>query len=450
MYGIFRSTVVLKVCAVGVSTLAVWLFLVRSPFPRWQKTLFVLGIYPLYEYSVMARNYGIAMLLLFCFAALYRERFRRPILTSIVVFLLAQTNAYGLVTACCLLSSLLLEALLTGRLWNLPNGVFKLNGKLLVSISIMALGAVLAVLTILPDQASKVTSVSRLDFLRVEHWLRAFEQPTKVFGLGFGVDWFTTHKNQQLAWLLVWGLGLWLLRRPFLFLAVAGAYAGMGAFASTVYGAVLRHQGTLFMLVIAMLWVDRSLPAPRYPIRIEWPKLVRKLFALFPQAALTFFLVLQIPKGFTKIKRDYDNELSSAKRFGEFIASHREFERAIIIGDPDYLVESLPYYAKNDQYYPREARFKHYASFTQENRSLLSLAELVNTARTLKDNFNVPVLIALNYKLGPRGPFNVRFSYGNLHYSKEMYEDFAQSTRKVASFNEGRLTHEVYDVYALR
>src|SRR3954469_8851073 len=52
------------------------LFLLRAPF-RWPMlALFALGDVAAYEYTVMARNYGISMLLIFVFAMLYPRRHR--------------------------------------------------------------------------------------------------------------------------------------------------------------------------------------------------------------------------------------------------------------------------------------------------------------------------------------------------------------------------------------
>ena len=56
---IFRTPRVLPWLAAAIAIVAAGLFLWRAPFPRWQKLLFLAGVVPLYEYSVMARNYGI-------------------------------------------------------------------------------------------------------------------------------------------------------------------------------------------------------------------------------------------------------------------------------------------------------------------------------------------------------------------------------------------------------
>jgi hypothetical protein len=64
-YKIVPHYYVVKILTVTIATAAVYIFLVRSPFPKWQKVLFTAGFYPLYLYPVYNRSYGLSMLLIF-------------------------------------------------------------------------------------------------------------------------------------------------------------------------------------------------------------------------------------------------------------------------------------------------------------------------------------------------------------------------------------------------
>src|SRR5262249_37319816 len=61
------STAALKVVSVLVAVAAIGIFLVHAPLPLSIKCLFTFGALPLYEYSVVARDYGLGMLFLFAF-----------------------------------------------------------------------------------------------------------------------------------------------------------------------------------------------------------------------------------------------------------------------------------------------------------------------------------------------------------------------------------------------
>src|SRR5262249_31089786 len=58
------SKLVLKPISALVACAAMYVFFRFAPWPWWQKAAFAVGVLPLYEYSVMCRNYGISMLLL--------------------------------------------------------------------------------------------------------------------------------------------------------------------------------------------------------------------------------------------------------------------------------------------------------------------------------------------------------------------------------------------------
>ena len=71
---------------------AITVFIKYAPFSRTQKMLFAFGYYPLYEYNIIARSYVLSVLFLFLIALLYKNRFRRPVLYSLLILLLANTN----------------------------------------------------------------------------------------------------------------------------------------------------------------------------------------------------------------------------------------------------------------------------------------------------------------------------------------------------------------------
>jgi len=114
-YGLTGSKLVLPAASALICAAAVAIFVWSAPFPLWFRALFVFGGLPLYEYSVMARNYGISMLLLFVFARLYPSRDERPIALGAVLALLANTNVHSALLSCLLMGVWLWDVLVRER-----------------------------------------------------------------------------------------------------------------------------------------------------------------------------------------------------------------------------------------------------------------------------------------------------------------------------------------------
>ncbi len=76
---------------------AVITFMRHAPFSRAQKILFIFGYYALYEYNAIARNYAISVMLLFFIATMYKNRFERPVVYAMLIFLLSNSNVHNLV-----------------------------------------------------------------------------------------------------------------------------------------------------------------------------------------------------------------------------------------------------------------------------------------------------------------------------------------------------------------
>ena len=73
-YAFTHSNYVLPVLAALFATINVFFLLFKSPFHWSLVAIFIFGQYGLYEYGIIARNYGITLTLFFSFAILYRQK----------------------------------------------------------------------------------------------------------------------------------------------------------------------------------------------------------------------------------------------------------------------------------------------------------------------------------------------------------------------------------------
>ena len=131
-----------------------------------------------------------------------------------------------------------------------------------------------------------------------------------------------------------------------------------------------------------------------------------------------------------------------------FWYAKREPREAILLPEPEYCLEALPYYAPNRIYLPRERRFGATVSLTTQASQRLSLGELVSLARSVKSTYGQPVLVVLGHwevekdKPGEkRTAFNMVFSWNASELAA-----FEEATTRVAEFRvaDGDETYRVY------
>lgn len=442
------SSLALPTVSLLVAGAAVMIFLFRSPFSLGLKLLFVFSVLPLYEYSVMARNYGISMLLMFGFAAIYPHRRRHPFVVAVLLALLANTNVH----------SLLIAGILT-LLWLWDDAVVDRRvltarqlGLLGFAAGLILTSALFGLKTALPDERTVATSALQAtnlgDFLRPFAALLRRPWETMEALIPFPNPW----PWRFLQILLMGGLLLGLAVRTRLALALLAAFLALGFLFKFAYPGVLRHQGILLVFTLVLYWLNAE-AGPS--IRGSFPARFHSLPARFNSLALlvVFPLVLfwNDCLAFYKIQEDFKMLCSSSKPLGEWLNSHPEYRDSIILGEPDYLLESLPYYAAQRIYIPRESRFGNWVRFTTDSRPILSLGELLDAAQGLKEKEHQTVFVTMGF---PASVFeqkrSVAYSYNKvLTWTPSQWQRFRQSTKRVAEFWSSK-GDENFDLYEIR
>jgi hypothetical protein len=180
-------------------------------------------------------------------------------------------------------------------------------------------------------------------------------------------------------------------------------------------------------------------------------RIQRRLFNVSLYAAIVMLMLWNIFVTFILAQADINLERSSSKAFGEYLKESELYRDAIIVPEPDFLVESLPYYAPNPLYLVREHRFGTTISFTTAADYRLSLGELLEAARDIKLRYGQPVLIVLGHEdVDQTSDGEKNYSYNRIFsWDTSEFADFNKSTIFVTEFNSAS-TDENYQVYALR
>jgi hypothetical protein len=438
------SPAVLPACSLLIAAAAVACFLVWSSFSRWLKLLFLCGVLPLYEYSVMARNYGLLMLTLFAVCALYPRRMERPLPLALALALLANTSAHGTIVAAGFVASALAEWLFSGERRGGPAGEARraFAWSAAAALLVVAAGFAAACIVAWPDSASTIFHPERLTVPDTLHALGHFlRDPAHSFQR---VLWGKGTPLLALAGAaLVWLVALALLDKPYLLGAFLCGAAGLSLFLDLVYRGPQRHQGVLVLLIVAVAWL-----APAARGVALWPPLAKSVaglrrFAL--PAALAALLATHAVRALDAIRFDLGHDMTSAKAFGDLL--RQRYGNAIVMGEPDSPLESLPFYASNPIYIPREHRFGDWTRFTADNQRELSLGELMRIGKALREQTRQPVLLALGHDLGGDPP--IVFAYGSVFtWSRKDRALLRRETEPVASFQSAAT--ERYEVFSFR
>ena len=429
-----KSPVTLQLTAIPISVLSVFLFIKYSPFPNFIKILFIFGIIPFYEYTVFSRNYGISMLLMIVATILITNKKTQPLLFYIILSLLALTNIHSLFL--CPFFVLLY----------LINDTNKKNHRFWVyhslGLIVLIVSAIYSAHIALPNEDSFYGS----GFPKLTELFNAGLQQVLIFGEGFRYIFLGNHPILQL--LTFWFLALSLLRKPVLTLAFVIVMVGFGVFFNIGYPSWLRHEGIFYVFAVMLFWL---LFSNKFNGRYSFKKIDNQYIRLASMAVFTALLLLQVKYAVDASLTVLKAPVSSNKEFARFINKNPEFKNAIFVGEPEIIMESIPYYIDNKIYFSREKRFGRRANYTTARNPAITLSDIINDARYLnKTHKETPVLILMGWIIDNNTKPDIIYTGFGLHKSFELdscgLQNFFEHTIFLKSFR-GSLTGEDYDVY---
>jgi hypothetical protein len=455
VHGITGSPEALGLVAFAIAAAAAWLLVWRSPFPRPMIGLILASHFFIYEFSVMARNYGIGMLILFGLAIAYPKCRERGVALGALLFLLANCNVIATILAGAFLLFWFMELLEeTGPRWSPAMSNFALN------VAIAAAGAALCFATVYPTFNDAAVAAHPAG-MGARDILGAIANPAPAFARLLGRQVSPTYL--VLPWTpvlvalggpLLIGATFGLIERKGALLACLASLAGLSAFFLLVYPGDYRHEATWLAFVIAMYWIcwRPSQPAHDPPS----PHRDGRGLALVRRAGLTFFLVLlgvQATLGLADLAfaAIVGTPESRSRDFADLVSLRPDLKDAILIGDPDYMLEPMHYYLPNPTYLIREQRYGDTVRFTRQARLDLTLGDLLDEARAVRSSTGRPVVILLAWRLGDMDPAHVyRESYvWTFSAPGDQIKRFREATTLLVQFPRAT-SGESYDVYLLK
>ncbi len=423
---------VIKILAAAAGLAGAWLLFARAPLPLGLRILALFGVFPLYEYAVVARSYALAPPLFFAFAAAWPGRRERPLLPALALGGLAHVSAYSAILAALLGALWAWDDLVVHRAGLPRRSRRRIAAALLLAAALLALAAA----SFVPGRETSTTS------------LFAYTAADLPRLAGNAVAWVPWRLEAcfpgapaALAAALLLGLAAGLLARPSrAVILLLGAVAVSGA-STAVYYAQARQQGMFFVFALAVLWIaaeERGGGGGRA---------VAALRAAAAAGALPLLLLLHLQAGLRAAAADLAGPYSASRALSGLLADRAEYRDAVLLAEPDFVLEALPYYTDHPTFLVREGRFARHVRFERPWRGVLALSTILDTAARLRAERGAPVLMLLGPPPFPPAAAGLRRDDigGSTSWTAEEAARLHRETRLVARF-AGSISGEDYDV----
>ncbi|HZG45787.1 MAG TPA: hypothetical protein VEZ41_05910 [Allosphingosinicella sp.] len=412
----------------------------RSPFRLGTIALVLFGFFGTYEYAVSPRNYGISMLVLFAIAVAYPRYRDRGIVLGTLIALLCNTNVPANILAAGLMGFWAIELFCEeGWRWTRKHNLF------LINCAVVLVGVILCFIAIYPPVHDVFVRELPSDGLA---WsiIETVGAPHLGFH-GLGLSVLGTGPIARLLFNIVLaGAVVSLIRYPAAFAAALFAMLSMQLFDEFVYPGSYRHHALFPVFILVLHWLVRQGRGGAWkgggnsldrPARIGG-HLFTGLLAL--QVALSVLWLSWLLDG---VPNSRSADLAALLR-------REGLTDAILMANPDALIEPLPYYVDNPIYLIREQRFGHVVRFTTRARRDLTLEEIQADAVRLAGATGRRVVIVLRQRVEAESPpiAGTTPYLGTFSATPEQARAFHAAARRIARF-EGAMTDERYDVYLL-
>ena len=403
---ITRSPTIMQGFHLLIATATVYIFARYSPFNRLQKLLFAFGYFPLYEYGVISRNYGIGVLLLFVSAALFQRRHAKFLWVVVVLSLAAHTSIHVLLIVVAIVAALMADFILTRK--TITAQPPAADRRVWLGFILVGLAIIASILQMIPPTDSGYAPGWNFT-LSIGHLTRVFNLilrgyfPIPQIRVDFWMEaplWETSLVSNKVQFVLSAIISAWitlaLLRKPVALLIYLLGTIGLWGFFYVKDFGYLRHHGLFFIVFLVALWVAH------YCSEVRWSNPLDRLSRVAERSLgpiLTLLLIVQLIGGTIAVALDYRYAFSHGRTAAEFI-DENGLRDLPILGYRDYRVSTVVGYLDKDQvYYPQETRWGSFVLWNTSRRRAMSDAEIISAADRIQAQRRRDVLLILDHPL---------------------------------------------------
>lgn len=397
------SPVAMQYLHVLIASCTIFVLAKWSPFSTTQKILLTFSYFLFYEYSLIARNYGIGVLLIFIFCALFPRRRDFPLSIAISLFLLSHTSVHGLIISFCLFAALCFEELSSKQVFNFK---LKSSASYLVAIVIIVAGLLTAVIQLNPPPDSGFQTgwnfhLNTKAFKTTSAALVAAYFPIPEVGLNFWNSRYLLSNNFLILTsfitlcVLFYVICRFLISKPTAFFLYISTTGSLLLFFYVKYSGGLRHHGFLFIALISSLWIYHSCESRQFfPI----PRLFKEINDKTAVYVVTLLFTIHATAAIIAVTHEIKYPFSSAKQTADFLKKYN-LSDTIIIGDASPAVSAVVGHFSNVKFYYADAdRFGTFIKWDNKRLNPVTTQSLLETSLKFANKGNAVVLI-LNHEL---------------------------------------------------
>ena len=411
---------------VGIATGAIIAF--RAPFRIGVIALILFSYFSAFEYSVIARNYGIAALVMVAMAALY-PRVKDSLWFGLMVALLANTNVPAAILAASFMLFRFVELLSEQPKAARPQWLTFAGNCVLALI-----GAYLCFRTIYPTFNDGAVSPN-LQSLGPGSVVAAILDRELAFARMAG---FLPPGVQTAILMLSW---LAFLKRPAALASAIAAFVGLKFFFFFIYPSSYRHEALYLVFLLSLHWIAAT-GVPREPEKTgltAWVRVAGAWALVEVLVMQTYLLTIPLRMELAGVPYSRGAEVASLLR-------QPELANAIVMADPDPMVETLAYYTDNPLWFLRDRKFGNVVRLTEQGRKDLTLDHVLQDAVMLHQKTGRPVVFLSLLNLDEvRKTRNMMYA-NTTTLTPESVRRFKASTRLLADLRPA-YTDEKYHVY---
>ncbi|MBI5250685.1 MAG: hypothetical protein HY912_14440 [Desulfomonile tiedjei] len=383
----------------AIAATSVYVVAAFAPFSRLQKALFALGYFPLYEYSIISRNYAIGILFMFVLCAMYPVRRSKYVGIGIILALMANCNAFSAIIAIALFGVLVLDFI------SQTASERGQASKAAVGSLVFFLGLMVAIDQMIPRQEScysnnwyflfnysqlrAVLSTIAASYLPIPDMKTVAFWNYNLLAVSRPTGWLMPY----ISVVLFIGCAVSLYRTPLALCLYLYSSFGVMLFTYLVHFGALRHHGHLFIILVMCYWIaachENSTKVDPGASVVFWGQRTRNVI-------LTSLLCLHLIAGLFAFTTDLRHPFSAAREVAEFIKGLGK-EEAVVLGDGPY-INSVGAYLNKEVYSADRRRFGTYVVYDREY-STPPCRKLLEEAKQIGQTRHTDVILVLNHDI---------------------------------------------------